>query len=270
MPELSQRTLGKVIGALAEMVPPEADTFPLIRDFWSTKLFAWGFPEWLIEFARVRSMNWSVVVRELFAGRGSAVNNILTGRDLCHQMLRKLTLMAYSESKSKRTREDIRLSLQLDGFDVGEHELKSIDGPVSIEGEKSLLLDTLRASKFSRQDVIVKHINDAEEHFNQGKHHSAIGEARSAFQAVIDETVFLAESKVPRRSGGGVKNQIEFLGRESFLTTDEQQAFLSAWGFLSSGNHPGLTSEEEGRIGTILCLEFIQILLIKCRSLLRP
>lgn len=268
MPELSQRTLGKVIGALAEMVPPEADTFPLIRDFWSTKLFEWGFPEWLIEFARVRSMNWSVVVRELFAGRGSAVNNVPVGRDLCHQMLRRLTVMAYSESKNKRIREDIRLSLQLDGFDVGEQGLKSIDGPVSIEGEKSLLLDTLRASKLGRQDVISKHIEDAEDHFNQGKHHSAIGEARSALQAVIEETVLFAESKVSRRSGGGVKNQIEFLGREGFLTTDEQQAFLSAWAFLSSGNHPGLSSEEEGRIGSILCLEFIQILLIKCKILL--
>ena len=70
-------------------------------------------------------------------------------------------------------------------------------------------------------------------------------------QAVIDETVIVL-----------------FLEEHGFLTPEEQSAYLSAWGFLSSGNHPGLSSEDEGRIGTIICLEFIQILLLKGQSLL--
>jgi len=39
MPELSQRTLEKVILAVGEMLPDHADTFPLMADFWRTKLF---------------------------------------------------------------------------------------------------------------------------------------------------------------------------------------------------------------------------------------
>jgi hypothetical protein len=109
----------------------------------------------------------------------------------------------------------------------------------------------LKSSKLGRQDVISKHIADAEDLFNQGKHHPAIGEARCAMQAVIDETVIVL-----------------FLEEHGFLTPEEQSAYLSAWGFLSSGNHPGLSSEDEGRIGTIICLEFIQILLLKGQSLL--
>jgi hypothetical protein len=66
----------------------------------------------------------------------------------------------------------------------------------------------------------------------------------------------LKEGKVGRKSGGGFKNQIEFLEQENILSADDVQAFLAAWGFLCSGNHPGLSSEEQGRIGTILCLEF--------------
>jgi hypothetical protein len=116
--------------------------------------------------------------------------------------------------------------------------------------------------------VISKHLADAANLFSQGKYHPAIGEARSALQAIIEETVVLVEAKVGRRSGGGTKNQIEFLERETFLSTDDQVAFISAWAFLSSGNHPGLSSEDQGRIGTILCLEFSQILLIKCKALL--
>lgn len=143
--------------------------------------------------------------------------------------------------------------------------------PISVEQEKSRLLSDLRASKLGRQDVISKHVIDAEDLFNQGKHHAAIaaiGEARGALQAVIEEVVTLLESKVASRSGSGTKNKVEFLGKLTFLSADEQAAFLSTWGFLSSGNHPGMSSEEEGRIGTILCFEFIQILLIKCKSLL--
>jgi len=115
---------------------------------------------------------------------------------------------------------------------------------------------------------VYRHIRDAEDLFSDGKHHAAIGEARSALQAVIDEVVVLVESKTGRKSGGGTKNKTRFLEKESILSTDEQAAFLAAWGFLSSGNHPGLSSEEEGRIGTIPCLAFIQILLLKCKTLL--
>jgi hypothetical protein len=269
MPELSQRTLGKVITALTAVLPGEADTFPLMRDFWRAKLFEWGFPPWLIDFVLARSMNWSAIIPELFEGTVRTKDHVSVGYALCHQMLRKLTALAFDESKNRSTQERIRLSLQLDGFDVSKQELKPIDGPVSVEEEKSRLLDNLKASNLGRQDVISKHIEDAEDLFNEGRHHAAIGEARSALQAVIEEAAILLESKIPRRSGGGTKNKIEFLEREGFLSSDEQQSFLSAWGFLSSGNHPGLSSEEEGRIGTILCLEFIQILLIKCKSLLQ-
>ncbi len=86
----------------------------------------------------------------------------------------KLTVMAFSESKERSIKESIRLSLQLDGFEVGTGGLRSIDGPVSVEEEKSRLLAHLKASMFGRKDVIAKHINDAEDLFNDSKYHAAI------------------------------------------------------------------------------------------------
>jgi hypothetical protein len=78
-------------------------------------------------------------------------------------------------------------------------------------------------------------------------------------QAVIEETVVVLELKVGKKSGSGTKNKIDFLKDHGLLTSEEQSAYSSAsWGFLSSGNHPGLSSEDEGRIGTIIFLEFIQ------------
>lgn len=270
MPALSQRTLARVIVALDEMLPDSADTFPLMRNFWRTTLFGSGFPNWLIQFVLKRSWNWSVIIPELFAGRVETADydNVVVPELLCHQMLRNLTVLAFSESKTRTTQEGLRLSLQLDGFDISGENFRPIDGPVSVEEEKSRLLHYLKASKLGRYDVISKHIRDAEDLFNEGKHHAAIGEARSALQAVMEEVVSLVESNEGKKSGGGTRNQIEFLEEKSILSTDEQAAFLAAWGFLSSGNHPGLSSEEEGRIGIILCLEFIQILLVKCKNLL--
>jgi hypothetical protein len=268
MPEISQRTLAKVITALNEMVPHTADTFPLIRDFWRTRIFEWGFPAWLTDYFISRGMNWSLVIPELFSGTIKTKDGAVVESFLCHQMLRNLTARAYDESNSRATKENIRLSLQLDGYDVGGGQMRSIDGPVSVEEEKSRLLKDLKASRLGRQNVISKHITDAEDLFSDGKHHPAIGEARSALQAVFEEAVVLLEARVGNRSGGGTKNQIDFMAQHGFLSPDEQSAFLSAWGFLSSGNHPGLSSEDEGRIGIIFCLEFIQILLAKCTALL--
>jgi hypothetical protein len=275
MPELSQRTLGKVITALTAMAPHEAYTFSEVQDFWRTKLFENGFPDWLIDFALGRHMNWGVIIRELFNGTvkirqrmtfGYVDNEV--GYAVCHTMLPRLTVMAFDESKNQSIRNALRLSLQLDGFEVSQEKLRPIDGPVSAEDEKSRLLAFLRASKLGRQDVISEHMKSAEDLFSRSQYHPAIGEARSALQAIIEETVILAEAKFGRRSGSGTKNQIDFLARENIFSPDDQQAFLSAWAFLSSGNHPGLSSEEQGRIGTILCLEFSQILLIKCKALL--
>jgi len=268
MPQLSQRTLGKAIVALTAMLPLDADTYPLMRDFWRTKLFERGFPAWLVDFVLARSMNWSVIIPELFDGTVRTREQVQVGYAVCHAMLPRLTVMAFEESRDRSTQEALRLSLQLDGFEVGKEQLRPIDGPVSAEEEKSRLLVFLKASKLGRQDVISKHLTDTEDLFSQGKHHSAIGEARSALQAVIEETVVLFESKVQSRSGSGTKNKIDFLAKQNILSNDEQHAFVSAWAFLSSGNHPGLPSEDAGRIGIILCLELVQVLVIKCKNLL--
>jgi hypothetical protein len=95
-----------------------------------------------------------------------------------------------------------------------------------------------------------------------------MGQARSAFEAGVEDMVSLVEIITKRKAGSGLKNQVQFLSEEDFISADEQQAFLSAWGFLAAGAHPGLPPDEAGRIGLILGLEFMQVLLIKAKNLL--
>ncbi|HWW16890.1 MAG TPA: hypothetical protein VN310_19675 [Candidatus Dormibacteraeota bacterium] len=181
-------------------------------------------------------------------------------------MLKRLTSLAASESEDLVEKEQLRLSLLLDGFEVSRDEIVSIEGPISVTKEKSRLLTNLGASLFARKKVIAKHLEDAEDLFSEGKMHPAMSEARSAFQAGVEDTVALVESKVRRKAGGGLKNQVQFLAKEKFVSADEEQAFLAAWGFLSAGAHPGLPPDELGRIGLVLGLEFIQILLVKAKN----
>jgi hypothetical protein len=250
------------------MVPDFASDVPSMIEFWRLKLFEEGFPPWLTEIMDEQDADWLRIIPLLASGNVYRGYRVPIPAILCDTVLRRLTAMAFISSKKLETHEPLRLSLQRDGFDVPDGELRAIDGPVSVEQEQSRLLADLKISKLGRKDVISKHVLDAMDLFGNGKHHAAINEGRSAFQGVIDETVVLVGLKVGSNSGGGVANQFEFLEKHGFLSQDDRKAFEAAWGFLCSGSHPGVPPEESGRIGTILCLEFIQILLIKGKALL--
>lgn len=256
---------------LESLVPEDADTQFFRREFWQQKLFEWGFPPWLIDHVAGKNYDWVRIIRDLHGGHVTEWHKSYlyhVPRSDQVAMLIKLTAMAMEESEESVDQERLRLSLLLDGFEVSRGKLVSVEGPVSIAKEKSRLLTNLEASAFVRKAVIAKHLQDAEDLFSDGKMHPATAEARSALQAGIEDTVSLVERKVPRKSGGGVKNQIEFLANQNFISADEQQAFLAAWGFLSAGAHPGLPPDEVGRIGLIFGLEFTQVLLVKAKTLL--
>jgi hypothetical protein len=270
MPELSQRTLAHVMKVLKTLTPEDADTYPLSRDFWQQTLFRWGFPEWLIDEGTHQSFNWTAVIRNIYKGRFMKRTGSIFEIPLIIQesTLKKLTAMAVTESEDTEEVRQLRRSLQLDGFDVSDGETIRTEGPISITEEKSRLLTNLAASSFPRKDVIAKHLSDAEELFSEGKMHPAMGQARSAFEAGIEDAVSLVEINAKRKAGSGLKNQIQFLTKEGVISVDEEPAFLSAWGFLSAGAHPGLPPDEAGRVGLILCLELTQVLIIKAKNLL--
>ena len=255
---------------LASLSPEYADTRHEIQEFWEQLLFEWGFPAWLIDHVIDRHFNWTTIIRDLYgdqviAGRGN--NSQFVPQAIQESMLKRLTAMAMTESDDTVERERLRLSLQLDGFEISERELATVQGPISIAKEKDLVLKNLAASSFARRDLVAKHLKDAQDHFSDGKTHSVMGESRSALQASVEDTVSLLEKKVARKSGSGLKNQIEFLAREKFISDDERQAFLAAWGFLSAGAHPGLPPDEIGRIALIFGLEFTHVLLLKVKNL---
>lgn len=270
MPDLSQRTLAHVMRVLSAIVPQGIYTSRSKEIFWQQKLFEWGFPKWLIDYAEECIFEWTSIIRDLFDGkvweRTSSGSHSIP-RIVQASMLKRLTALAITESGQTEEVRQLRRSLQLDGFDVEDGETIPIDGPISVVEEKSRLLRDLKASLFTQKGIIAKHLEEAEDLFSKGKMHPAMGEARSAFQAAAEDCVELMEKNTRPKSGGGFKNQVEFLTKTNFVSDDEAQALLAAWGFLSAGAHPGLPPDEAGRIGLVLALEFTHMLLVKAQSL---
>lgn len=157
--------------------------------------------------------------------------------------------------------------LQLDGFDVNKKNLTlvPIEGPVSAQEEESRLTSLAKNSGVPQSRAVLKHIEDAQSLYAEGKDHPSLNESRNLIQALIDgiSTETNTHGKHAVNLPGGTGPRIEYLSKVGFLLADEEAAFKSAWGSLSAGSHPGVPEREQTRIGLVLALEFGQLLMWK-------
>jgi Abortive infection C-terminus len=170
MPELSQQTLGKVIRALPEIVPDYLIDFSEMRNFWRTKLFEEGFPDWFIQWALSLSSNWSVIVTELFEGRAVTENKVQVGEELCRIMLRKLTMLAVKESQGS-TQKALVASIRSDGFSLRE-TVSSVASPQKLEVTSA---------------VVEAALNDAEILIRSSGPPNALDRVHTAFQGYLEK-----------------------------------------------------------------------------------
>ena len=139
---------------------------------------------------------------------------------------------------------------------------------MSEQEEEDRFINLVSSATLPSEAEILRHLQDAGNHYRDGDDHSSLGESRSFLQALLDDISVETNRNGGHSSGlpGGTKNRIEYLKKVGFLSTDEEAAFKSAWGMLSAGAHPGIPAREEARIGLILALEFGQVLLLKFQN----
>jgi hypothetical protein len=163
--------------------------------------------------------------------------------------------------------EAVRRSLELEGLRVnaGKLTLEWAKSVVNEQEEENLLIGLVKQCRLPNESVILRHLGDATELFVQGKDHASIGESRNLIQALIDDIGATTNANGGHSVGypGGMANRLKYLEDVGFFTPDEKAAFGAAWGFLSAGSHPGISTRDEARIGLILSLEFSQLLLLK-------
>jgi hypothetical protein len=174
--------------------------------------------------------------------------------------LREATDPVYMFNRTRLLR-----SLELDGIstDLKNLQLLQNEGPISLDDERTELESLLEASGLPDRTTTKAHLKSASEHYLNGEDHSSLGESRTFFQSLLDQVTDGIGIESGKQVPAGTKNRAEFLMRAGFFTSDEESAFRAAWGFLSSGNHPGLPERVLARLGMVLALEFGQALLVK-------
>jgi hypothetical protein len=275
---LSQRTLVAVMRALREhgTAVHELEEPPDIGEL----LYENDFPGWFVTHSRSQyQFDWMQILPAVrntqfffphtyFGGPGTNITDkpYLDKREaaeLGELLLQHLAVLAATLPEG----EPVVRSLELDGFQVDKKNLRLVvlDSITSEREEEERVVSLVNQSSLADSAVILKHLQDARDHFLQQKDHSSIGEARNFVQALLDGIGDETNAHGRHSIGypGGTANRLTYLEQVGFFTSDEKTAVGAAWGFLSAGNHPGIPSRDEARMALILTLEFGVMLLLK-------
>jgi hypothetical protein len=276
--QLSQRSLVAVTRALREYVYPhhELERGPDVGEL----LYENDFPHWFVTHARSEyGLDWGQILPAVrntqfffphtyFGGPGTNITDepYLSKEDavkLGEYLLQRLAALVATLPEG----EQVARSLELDGFQPDRQNLRLISSAAvtSDRQEEERVTSLVQQSGLQNSAIILQHLRDARDLFLQQKDHPSIGEARNLVQSLIDGIGDETNAHGRHALGypSGTKNRWEYLRDVGFLTLDEMTAVGAAWGFLSSGNHPGIPSRDEARIALILTLEFGVMLLLK-------
>jgi hypothetical protein len=275
---LSQRTLVAVMRTLRDY-GTVADDLAEPPDFIEL-FYENGFPAWFAIHARSQySYDWREILPAIrntqfffphtyFGAPGANITDkpYLDEREAAEigeWLLQRLASLASTLHEGG----PVVRSLELDGFRVDEKNLRlvALDSVTSEREEEERVVSLVNRSGLACSAVILKHLEDARDHFLQQKDHSSIGEARNFVQALLDGIGDETHGHGAHSVGypGGTANRLAYLEQVGFFTNDERTAVGAAWGFLSAGSHPGIPSRDEARIALILTLEFGVMLLLK-------
>jgi hypothetical protein len=274
------RPSGLIAGRVVRTDPHE------IPKYWSRKLFEEEFPEWFIAHAEsMYSFDWDRILRDLDSERFFYTSSgpVADEQELPSEVYSKFAVGATfrlaallvigdfgrrGPALGALNIEPLVRAIEHDGFSVDERNvtLVPVEGPVSHDEEESRLEELIAQSDLRESAISKKHLKDGIEQYLDGsKDHSSLGEFRTFLQSLVDsiceEINRIGKSKVGLP--GGTANRFGYLVDNGLLTPDEKAAFGAAWGFLSAGNHPGLTPRDQARIGLVLSLEFGQMLIMK-------
>ncbi len=274
--ELSQKTLVRVMEALEEYGAPTGELDDPGVNF-TRFLYENEFPTWFVLHAETSySFNWQGIIIDLRSGRFFFPGYSDSSHNVTGQYLSESEASRIGEHLNRRLAalaartpngEMVIRSLELDGYRASEKtlDLVALESIVSEQEEEDRVVQLIKRTGISNSEVILKHLRDASDLFVGGKDHPSIGEARSFVQALVDSIGTETHAHGCHTVGypGGTKNRLQYLQDVHFFTPDESAAFGSAWGFLSGGSHPGISTQDGARISLILSLEFGQLLLLK-------
>jgi hypothetical protein len=293
MSDLSQRTVGVMIRILQRLcTPPDDDSLPIIekddlylelyqmdfdRKFLDTckGFYGWNFNALLPQlhdgqFYLVQSSFCTMALRPARQSANPDKEEIRIGRaallKLAEYVLNTIEGLPDRLGDLKEAGDYFLRNLEMDGYAfVGQKLIPSESAVVNQPDEVSLLRKLINEAGFSNETTIVHHYTSGEQLYADGKWDSCIGEWRKFYEQLLRD---IAELSAQNRTDvktklGPMADVLEYLTELGFLDKDERTAVGAAWGFLSSGSHPGIALPQKAHAAMIHALSFGQILVIK-------
>ena len=230
------------------------------------ELYARDFsPQFLDQCYRPYQLHWDfdVILPKLYDGR-------LTGGDVESGRALLLNLAEYLYAKADNLHNvsgwyeqlyQLERSLELDGFQELEGKLVPTETAIFNQPEQvSLLKANLKSSELPSTQVLLHHFTNAEELYVARKFDTATGEWRKFFEQLLRD---IAEATAQNRpdlkddaSRLTMKLLFPYLKHAGFFDSDEELAFANTYGFLCSGSHPGVGTEQQAYLAMVLALTF--------------
>ncbi len=241
MSQFSYKTMAIIIDAL------ERTSFIKIRHF----LERCGVPEEISS----RSCDSKLyllreAVHELFS-RGQ--------QDVLKEMV-ETALGASYLSSDEPSDERLRLeeALLSDGFILESGKIRE-ETAISVQEEKGALEALIERNQELNKSILLQHLKDNLDLYQEGKWHPSIGEARSFVEQLLWD---IAHCLAKRRSETPelerpVKVR-DYLQKCGFFDDDERKRLVDGvYGYLSEeGSHPGLSEQSTARLTMIVLLSF--------------
>jgi hypothetical protein len=150
-------------------------------------------------------------------------------------------------------------SLQMDGFTLSGGVLADADTEiVDIPAEVSAIEGSIAHSRHDHTQLLMHHLHTAQRQFAKAEWGPSAGEFRKFYEEILRGVWRFTLANNPKFLGRiekpGFRDLMNWLQDSGFFTNDEKDAYGSAFGFLSLGNHPGLPDPYMARLCMILAL----------------
>ena len=161
-------------------------------------------------------------------------------------------------------------SLRKDGFIMSGGKLVCDMQVIDISAQRTEFQQALAESKHDNKQLVLHHLKEAETFQASEQWGAAASEWRHVFEESIRGAWRMTKASNPHFSERPEKppfrDVLLWLNQAGFLEPEEKDAFGSAFGFLSVGNHPGIKGKHVAYVSRTLASPLAHAILAKLTS----
>lgn len=176
----------------------------------------------------------------------------------------------------KNAVDNMRLSLELDGYIFRNSMIFSPDDSILDESEEEDILENLMISvQLDDIKTIKYHLDLSADNFRESKWSDSISNSRKVLEAVLSQIAKrFSQIKdiepLPPEKLTWASHVREYLKNNNFFNDNEKEAIAKIYGFLSeTGSHPYIANQDQARLMRHLFLTICQFELLRLEGIIK-